>query len=669
MPSSGKIVSILLAGPPHLGDTISVITDAVADINRIQSLGAGTLLHVKDIERIANNNLAECADLVARSVDHNGQIDLIICLLEATPAMNQSEFVLGNDYFEGVIQRWSNRRVPELAFYLEEQPHPNSLASFSDFKTILARYQVSFGGIHLPLDALYKQIRTYLEDAARRILRSWKEKSPFSRIFGSSDGPISIVCGGLILNPLVEKCIAESQWLGNEHRRSEFIRHPMFKPDLRFRYTARNVIGSGELRSVSHLMGAFADQLAPRNLRAVVDMQDDRRDLLDVDLIALGAFSNTRSHEIAESSSNLLLIPALVKSNNHVWERYFLSKKTGLPVHGKPLTGRDLGLILRISPEQFPSRAWLFCGGLGEWGTSGAAWFLAHKWAHIADYLRRDCTEFAALIDVYEGREESASLVWIAQEPGELVEIPFPSAPRRVIRWDALPDQPEWLARAQRTLSKAGMELPIQLARRLTADKARKYQRQSLESRARTQGKVPQFRTNEQMIVPDPKTLDSGRGSEKPSKDFFISYTKADQHWAEWIAFVLEEADYAVVLQAWDFQAGTNFVHKMQEALSNTRQTIVVLSPNYLESEFGASEWYATFVKDPTGSKRKLIPVRVQKCSPTGLIASIVYMDLVGLSMDEAKARLLSVSALRSKPASVSFPTKSQEKENEQSEI
>jgi TIR domain len=42
-------------------------------------------------------------------------------------------------------------------------------------------------------------------------------------------------------------------------------------------------------------------------------------------------------------------------------------------------------------------------------------------------------------------------------------------------------------------------------------------------------------------------------------RDFFISYTNSDRGWAEWIAWQLDEAGYAVTLQAWDFHAGSNF--------------------------------------------------------------------------------------------------------------
>ncbi len=37
--------------------------------------------------------------------------------------------------------------------------------------------------------------------------------------------------------------------------------------------------------------------------------------------------------------------------------------------------------------------------------------------------------------------------------------------------------------------------------------------------------------------------------SQQDHKDFFISYNGADQRWAEWIAWQLEEASYSVILQ------------------------------------------------------------------------------------------------------------------------
>jgi hypothetical protein len=89
--------------------------------------------------------------------------------------------------------------------------------------------------------------------------------------------------------------------------------------------------------------------------------------------------------------------------------------------------------------------------------------------------------------------------------------------------------------------------------------------------------------------------------SEGSARDFLISYTAADEAWAEWIAVNLDGAGYTTLLQAWDFRPGSDFVHQMQDATSNVARTIAVLSPAYLCSRFDEAEWRAAFVRDPVG--------------------------------------------------------------------
>lgn len=103
-------------------------------------------------------------------------------------------------------------------------------------------------------------------------------------------------------------------------------------------------------------------------------------------------------------------------------------------------------------------------------------------------------------------------------------------------------------------------------------------------------------------------------------KDFFISYNRVDTQWAEWIAWTLEETGYSVVVQAWDFRPGRNFVLDMQKATSETQKTIIVLSNTYLASAFTQPEWAAAFADDPQSNERKLIPVRVKECKPSGML-------------------------------------------------
>ena len=56
--------------------------------------------------------------------------------------------------------------------------------------------------------------------------------------------------------------------------------------------------------------------------------------------------------------------------------------------------------------------------------------------------------------------------------------------------------------------------------------------------------------------------------------------------WAEWIAWELEEAGHRVLVQAWDFVPGSNWIQGMQEGVTRAGRTIAVLSPAYLESEY-----------------------------------------------------------------------------------
>jgi internalin A len=134
-------------------------------------------------------------------------------------------------------------------------------------------------------------------------------------------------------------------------------------------------------------------------------------------------------------------------------------------------------------------------------------------------------------------------------------------------------------------------------------------------------------------------------------KDFFVSYTKTDKAWAEWIAWTLEATGYSTVLQAWDFLAGSNFVLEMQRAATEANRTIAVLSQKYLESSFTQPEWAAAFAQDPQGKKQKLIPVRIAPCELTGILASIVYLDLVDLPENDARTALLGAfTPVRNKP-------------------
>jgi tetratricopeptide (TPR) repeat protein len=150
-----------------------------------------------------------------------------------------------------------------------------------------------------------------------------------------------------------------------------------------------------------------------------------------------------------------------------------------------------------------------------------------------------------------------------------------------------------------------------------------------------------------------------GRGvvAEPSHLDFFISYTRFDVEWAQWIATQLEQAGYRTFVQVLDIRPGQDFMHEMQQAATQAARTIAVVSPSYLASPFGEAEWRTAFANDPSGARRRLIPVRITADGPTGLLTTRAYIDLVGCDADTARARLLAgVQTTRTRPTAVSFP-------------
>lgn len=139
------------------------------------------------------------------------------------------------------------------------------------------------------------------------------------------------------------------------------------------------------------------------------------------------------------------------------------------------------------------------------------------------------------------------------------------------------------------------------------------------------------------------------------SWDFFVSYTRRDVNWAESIAWQLESGNYHVLLQKWDFVAGSHWTVGMQNGMTRASRTLAVLSDAYLRSSYGKTEWTAAYRADPHGFTRSLIPVRIEDCDRPGILGGIVSVDLFAIGEKDARSRLLAeVSAAvagRAKPS------------------
>ncbi len=130
--------------------------------------------------------------------------------------------------------------------------------------------------------------------------------------------------------------------------------------------------------------------------------------------------------------------------------------------------------------------------------------------------------------------------------------------------------------------------------------------------------------------------------------NFFISYTGSDENIASWIAWELDRARFTYVMQAEHFVPGSRFISEMRRGLGDADHLIAVLSPAYFKSSFGSLEIQSAVAQDPLGEKRRVIPVRVQKCKIPTIFRDLVYIDLVGRTEEESRRALIAgVSAAR----------------------
>ena len=128
-------------------------------------------------------------------------------------------------------------------------------------------------------------------------------------------------------------------------------------------------------------------------------------------------------------------------------------------------------------------------------------------------------------------------------------------------------------------------------------------------------------------------------------RDFFVSFNQADRAWATWIAWVLDKAGYSVFFQDWDFRG--SFIEEMHQATMRCARTLVVLSDNYLRSEYARSEAWAALAGDAVGRKDRIVTIKVGPTGDLGLFAHFAHLDL-GSEAEADAERLLCERARKS---------------------
>jgi hypothetical protein len=110
--------------------------------------------------------------------------------------------------------------------------------------------------------------------------------------------------------------------------------------------------------------------------------------------------------------------------------------------------------------------------------------------------------------------------------------------------------------------------------------------------------------------------------------DVFISYSHRDSKWVrDWLLPRLEEAGLRVCIDFRDFEVGVPSLVNMERAAERSHRTLLVLTPNWIESEWTNFEALLVQTEDPIGLRRRILPLVLERCQPPKRIAMLTYAD------------------------------------------
>ena len=149
-------------------------------------------------------------------------------------------------------------------------------------------------------------------------------------------------------------------------------------------------------RAIGYLVYAFGEKV---NKPPIISSDVDTDDRMDISFISIGGVTNLKTCDVLRDNSNQFL---------DFSKRSIVHRPSKLPVI--EFTGDvDYGLIIKIKPHSNPKRTWICCAGFGEWGSSGAAWFLARKWKDIRKWAKDK--PFAIITKTDINSDESTELL------------------------------------------------------------------------------------------------------------------------------------------------------------------------------------------------------------------------------------------------------------------
>jgi hypothetical protein len=102
--------------------------------------------------------------------------------------------------------------------------------------------------------------------------------------------------------------------------------------------------------------------------------------------------------------------------------------------------------------------------------------------------------------------------------------------------------------------------------------------------------------------------------AQKAAYDVFLSYSAKDRAFVSRLASDLQLAGFAVWLDQWGLQGRDTIVRVIEQALGASRLLLVVMSPDYFQSQWTLQEWQYGMSREIDAGSVKLVPILYRDC-------------------------------------------------------
>jgi hypothetical protein len=164
-----------------------------------------------------------------------------------------------------------------------------------------------------------------------------------------------------------------------------------------------SIVGACEVRSASYIINTLSSYR-----KTPITFTDDYTAFqnLNTTLIAFGSgSSNEVTDFILREPENRFLNFVQEDETYFVYDKITKKKFIGFQLPIK----KDYGIILKIPNQRCRGQFLFVCAGLGEWGTSGAAWYLATNWKELNSEFHGS---FGIVVEVDLGSDTSSKRVF-----------------------------------------------------------------------------------------------------------------------------------------------------------------------------------------------------------------------------------------------------------------